>query len=100
MMAFRRGGRSSDRDDFAEFFAAKFEGVVRSLVLVVGDRETARDIAQEAFVKALLRWDRIQFYDEPVAWVRKVAFRAAMRDRRRAAHYETLLRTRLESNVN
>lgn len=98
-MAFRRGGRSSDRDEFAELFAAQFEGVVRSLVIVVGDRETARDIAQDAFVKGLLRWHRIRAYDEPAAWVRKVAFRAALRHKKRAAHYEALVRSQTASET-
>ena len=99
-MGFWRGVGSADREQFEEFFESKFEGVVRSLVLVLGDWETARDIAQESFVKALLHWQRIGAYDEPVAWVRKVAVRAALRHRQRAARFETLTRGRTVSEVS
>ena len=40
-------------------------------------RET-QDLVQEAFIRAWKRWDRIRRYDDPVAWVRRVAWNLAM----------------------
>jgi RNA polymerase sigma-70 factor (ECF subfamily) len=69
--------------EFDEFFASTYPAIVRSAALVVGDREVARELAQEAFVKALLHWKRVRAYERPEAWVRKVAFRMALRAKSR-----------------
>jgi RNA polymerase sigma-70 factor (ECF subfamily) len=74
--------REQERE-FVEFFASTYPAIVRSAALVVGDREVARELAQEAFVKALLHWKRVRTYEHPEAWVRKVAFRMALRSKRR-----------------
>ena len=61
---------------------------------MLGDRHQAEDIAQEAFARALTRWPRIGRYDQPEAWVRRVALRLTIdagRRRRRAAALSVLL---------
>jgi RNA polymerase sigma-70 factor (ECF subfamily) len=65
--------------DFDEFFAATYAAVVREAALVVGDTEVAREVAQDAYVQALVRWRRVSGYEFPLAWVRRVAFRRALR---------------------
>src|SRR5262245_20427007 len=73
-------GAVGDRDaEFTAFFQAEYPGVVRTLYLVVHDREQARDIAQDAFVQLYARWRRISHYDRPEAWVRRVGIRMAVR---------------------
>jgi RNA polymerase sigma-70 factor (ECF subfamily) len=47
--------------------------------LIIHDRDRARDIAQDAFIELLTRWNRISRYERPEAWVRRVAIRMAMR---------------------
>jgi len=73
-------------DDFEEFYEASYCRVVALVAAIVGDRHQAEDIAQEAFSRALTRWQRIARYELPEAWVRKVALRltidAARRTRR------------------
>lgn len=69
--------------EFDEFFASAYPVIVRSAMVVVGDREVAREITQDAFVKALVHWRRVRTYDYAEAWVRKVAFRMALRAKRR-----------------
>jgi RNA polymerase sigma-70 factor (ECF subfamily) len=69
--------------EFDEFFASTYPEVLRSTTLVVGDQEVARELSQDAFVKAMLRWKRVRTYEHPGAWVRKVAFRMALRVRAR-----------------
>jgi len=69
--------------DFVGLFEAEYPALVRSMYLIVHDREQARDIAQDAFVQLFTRWRRISKYDRPDAWVRRVAIRMAVRQIRR-----------------
>jgi RNA polymerase sigma-70 factor (sigma-E family) len=77
--------------EFAAFFQAEYPALIRSMYLIVRDREQARDIAQDAFVQLFSRWRRISRYERPDAWVRRVAIRMAVRASRRER-----LRHRLE----
>src|SRR3954454_18342875 len=76
--------------EFDEFFASTYPSIVRSASLVVGDQEVARELAQDAFVKALLHWKRVRTYEHPQAWVRKVVFRMALRAKRSAVPHELI----------
>lgn len=68
---------------FAWLFRDEYPAIVRTAYLMLGDREAAEDVAQEAFVRLYARWRRISRYDKPGAWVRRVAIRLASRARRR-----------------
>ena len=59
--------------DFEQFFTANYERLVRSLSAITGDRETASDCVQEAFVKAASRWRKVSRLEDPAGWVRRVA---------------------------
>jgi RNA polymerase sigma-70 factor (ECF subfamily) len=72
-------------DDFAEFYEASYRRVTALVAAVVGDRHQAEDIAQEAFARALARWQRIARYDLPEAWVRRVALRLTIDASRRTS---------------
>lgn len=65
--------------DFDDFFVSTFTSVVRGAFLVVGDWEVAREVSQEAFVRAATHWPRVVRMTSPAGWVRKVAFRLALR---------------------
>ena len=81
-------------DDFGEFYEASYRRVVGLVAAIVGDRQQAEDIAQEAFSRALARWHRVARYELPEAWVRRVALRLtvdAARRARRARIMSTLL---------
>lgn len=39
---------------------------------MTGDRETARDVAQEAFVRLHHNWSEVSKYDNPGSWLRRV----------------------------
>jgi RNA polymerase sigma-70 factor, ECF subfamily len=81
--------RSRDRQDFTEFYAGAFPRLVGQVFLVVGDLHDAEDLVQEAMARASARWGRLQDYDVPEAWVRRVAMNLAAdrarRSRRRLA---------------
>lgn len=60
-------------ESFDAAFEAGYWPLVRALTLICGDREMAADCVQDAFMRAYTRWRRISRYDQPLAWVRRVA---------------------------
>ncbi len=76
----------TENEGFDELYGSTREDLVRQLYALTGDVGTARDLVQEAFIRAWARWDKVGGYDRPEAWVRKVAYRLAVdgwrRDRR------------------
>jgi RNA polymerase sigma-70 factor, ECF subfamily len=78
---------TSDRwggEQFDAFYRGSFATIVGSVRWIVGDVEAAREIAQDAFVAALVHWRKVSGYDNPGAWVRRVAIRDAVRAAKRA----------------
>jgi RNA polymerase sigma-70 factor (ECF subfamily) len=69
--------------EFQEFYEANYGRIVAIVTMVLGDRDQAEDVAQETFVRALVRWPRIGGYEVPEAWVRQVALRLAIDSGRR-----------------
>ena len=65
-------------ESFDEFYAAHFGTLVAQLRAGTGDLAEAQDVVQEAFCRAWTRWDRMSGYDDPVAWVRRVAWNLAV----------------------
>ena len=64
-------------EGFGSFYREHFAAVSRRLRKLAGD--SADDVAQEAFIAALERWDDIAGFDAPEAWVWVVARRMALR---------------------
>lgn len=81
------------REDFRAFYRRERRSVIGLAYVLSGSRSGAEDLAQEAFMAAYRRWDRLSGYDDPGAWVRRVvANKSASRIRRRAAEARALLR--------
>ena len=70
-------------DDLETMFRAHYGRLVRALTLVAGSQEAAADAVQEAFVKGHLHWRRVQRYDDPVGWIRRVAINKLRDESRR-----------------
>lgn len=68
---------------FEPFFRAEYPRLVTLLVAVTGSRAVAEEVAQEALLRAHVRWDRVAGYDKPGAWVRRVALNLASHHRGR-----------------
>ncbi len=69
------GVQANDSADFDAFYAVTIRRVVLYLYAACGDRAEAQDVAQEAFARAWQHWGRVSAYEEPEAWVRRVAWR-------------------------
>lgn len=81
-------------NEFERLFRAEYPRLVRALTLACGDRETAADAAQEAFLQAHRHWRRISVYTDRPAWLRRVAVnRLANRSRGRIRLQSFLDRT-------
>ena len=55
---------------FEDLFAEQHERLYRALYLIVGNRHEAEELMQDAFVKVLERWDRI---DNPAGYLYRSA---------------------------
>jgi RNA polymerase sigma-70 factor (ECF subfamily) len=72
------------RLDFAEFYAASFGRITAQLHAYIGDHAEAQDMVQEAFCRAYAHWSTVSTYDNPLAWVRRIAWNMAVSRWRRA----------------
>lgn len=68
---------------FDELYLDSRDRLVRQIFVFTGDETEARDLVQQAFEKAWLRWRRVASLEDPEAWVRLVAFNLAKNHRRR-----------------
>jgi len=63
-------------------FRAHYAPLVRGLSLAAGSPEAAADAVQDAFVQLHRHWRKVSGYDEPVAWLRRVAVNRVQDQRR------------------
>jgi RNA polymerase sigma-70 factor (sigma-E family) len=76
--------RDDDRvADVAALYRRTWPRLIGVLVSIGGSRADAEEVAQDAYVKLLGRWDTIRRYDDPEAWVRAVAVRTLVSRLRR-----------------
>ncbi|MFU8873620.1 SigE family RNA polymerase sigma factor [Micromonospora sp. SL4-19] len=85
--------------DFDGFYHAHFRSLTLQLAAYCGDLPLAQDLAQEAFCRAFARWSRVSRYDDPVAWVRRVAWNLAVSRWRRLRTAQSWLRRQREEHV-
>ena len=71
-------------DDLASFYAAVYPRLVAVVALTTGSRSEAEEAVQDAVVALLPRWNAVHTYDDPEAWLRRVAMRKAISRWRRA----------------
>ena len=70
---------------FEEFVRAEHGRLYGALCLIAGDRHEAEDIMQDAFVRLLERWDRVQRMDDATGYLYRTAMNVFRRRRTRAA---------------
>jgi RNA polymerase sigma-70 factor (ECF subfamily) len=73
----------ASRTDFDGFYAANVDQITAQIRAYVGDLTEAEDLVAEAFCRALARWRKVREYQNPTAWVRRVAWNLATSQLRR-----------------
>jgi DNA-directed RNA polymerase specialized sigma24 family protein len=63
--------------DFEAFCLRNNTALIRLLTLYCGNRETARDLAQETLARTWLNWRKVRRLDRPDLWARRVALNLA-----------------------
>jgi len=69
--------------EFTHLYENHFSELAAQVCAYLGDATEAQDLVQEAFLRAWQRWDKVGGYEEPVAWVRRVAWNLATSRHRR-----------------
>ncbi|HEU5127002.1 MAG TPA: SigE family RNA polymerase sigma factor [Glycomyces sp.] len=69
--------------EFTDLYENHFSELAAQVCAYLGDATESQDLVQEAFLRAWQRWDKVGSYEEPVAWVRRVAWNLATSRHRR-----------------
>lgn len=95
----RPGHQDGPEADFDQLYHAHFRSLTVQLTAYCGDLTQAQDLVQEAFCRAFARWSTVSRYDDPVAWVRRVAWNLASSRWRRLRTAQLFLRRQREEHV-
>lgn len=82
----------TDGDAYAAFYHMWYARLAAQLSAYLGSTAEAEDVVQEAFLRAWQRWQKIDGYDEPASWVRRVAWNLATSRWRRVVREAKVLR--------
>lgn len=79
------GGRQpiSTLQTFEACFVAEYPKMVALAAAVSGSRVHAEDIAQDAMARLSRNWNKVQHFDKPGAWLRRVTINLALSQKRR-----------------
>jgi len=69
-------GMGTQRPDFAEFYRRSKDECLFTVLLSVGDKDTAQDLVAEAFARAWASWRTVSRHPAPTAWVVRTALNA------------------------
>jgi len=75
-------------DGFEAFFQDQYTNLLRAMYLVTGNRHEAEEVTQDAFVRALERWERVRRADNRAGYLYRIAlnlYRSKLRRVARAA---------------
>lgn len=68
---------------FEEFVVATGDRMLRTAVLLTGDRHAAEDLVQSAYAQAFARWRLVRRAQSPTAYTRTILTRIFLADRQR-----------------
>ena len=66
----------TQRLDFAEFYRTSRDECLRTVLVSVGDLDTAQELVAEAFARACASWRTVGRHPAPAAWVVRTALNA------------------------
>jgi RNA polymerase sigma-70 factor (sigma-E family) len=73
----------SEDDDFGEYVAARWTGLVRSAVLLGCSAPEAEDLVQTVLERCLLKWDKVRMAEDRNAYVHRMLINLFLSARRR-----------------
>jgi len=79
-----RASESGEGEAYDAFFKASWSGLFGQAYVLTGSQELAQDLTQEALLRAWKHWDRIESYDSPEAWTRRVLHHLCIQSWRRS----------------
>ncbi len=85
---FRRA-QTGDRGAFGQLAIQTQDRLYNAILRVVGDREEARDLTQEAFVKALTKIDSFRGDSQPFTWLFRIGVNLAISHLRKVQRRRT-----------
>ena len=68
----------TDRLDFAEFYRGSKDDCLRTVLVSVGNQDTAQELVDEAFARACASWRTLSGHPAPAAWVVRTALNAGV----------------------
>jgi RNA polymerase sigma-70 factor (sigma-E family) len=74
--------------DCEQFVSGQHAALSRAAFLLTGDAVAAQDLVQEALVRVLVQWRKVQRADVPEAYARRILLTTFLGGRRRAWHRE------------
>lgn len=80
-------------DEFTAFVVAHGAALLRTAVLVTGDRHSGEDLVQTALTKAYGAWSKVAAADSPLAYVRRLMINAHLSWLRRLTSTEQVWET-------
>ena len=87
------------RTEFDAFYAANIGPITAQIRAYTGDHAEAEDLVAEAFTRALTRWKTLSTYENPAAWVRRVAWNLATSRLRRGTLIRRFMRRQRIADV-
>ena len=63
----------TQRLDFADFYRSFRDACLRTVLLIVGDQDSAHELVAEAFARACASWRTVSGHPAPAAWVVRTA---------------------------
>ncbi len=91
---------SKEPESFDSWYVREHPRLVATLLLSTGDVELAAEGADEAFTRALEKWDQVGIMESPTGWAFRVALNHARRmARRRSLEHRMFLRRAREVPV-
>src|SRR3984885_3017719 len=80
-------GVGTQQLDFAEFYRDAADECLRTVLVSIGDQDTARELVDEAFARAWASWRTVSRHPAPKAWVVRTALNTGI-SRWRRRHRE------------
>jgi len=71
-------GVGTQQSDFAEFYRSAADECLQAVLVSVRDRDTARELVDEAFARAWASWHSVRRHPAPKAWVVRTALNAGI----------------------